>query len=471
VAIRVRVPATASAGQELEYRICVENLSQAAAHHVIVRNPLPANTRFVRANPEPSSKDPELIWELGTLQGCACREIVLALAPTAPGDVKNCARVQFEHGQCVTTRIARPAISLRKNGPTQAFVNETLRFQLIVTNTGATELTGVTLTDTLPPELEYAGGQKQLTWDLGTLAPGQSRSVDYEVVAKIAGRLCNKAVATAAGGLREEADGCVNVVEARLTLAMTGPKDGFINQPTPYQITVRNAGTTALANVAITNPVPAAMSYVSASAGGQFLPPGQGGGGGTVQWLIGALEPGAGRTVDIVLRSSSAGQVCNRATAAAGGAGTVQAEACTTFAGVAGLFLDIKDDPDPVEVGATTRYTLTVRNQGTQMATNVRIEAQVPDQFVVTEVRRLGGDSDHRQDGQKVVFREFNIPPRGEVQFVIEVKALQAGDVRFKVDMFADQLTSGKAHKEESTTIFGPSSSRAPSPPGDLQRR
>jgi uncharacterized repeat protein (TIGR01451 family) len=175
--------------------------------------------------------------------------------------------------------------------------------------------------------------------------------------------------------------------------------------------------------------------------------------------------------VDIVLRSSSAGQVCNRATAAAGGAGTVQAEACTTFAGVAGLFLDIKDDPDPVEVGATTRYTLTVRNQGTQMATNVRIEAQVPDQFVVTEVRRLGGDSNHRQDGQKVVFREFNIPPRGEVQFVIEAKALQAGDVRFKVDMFADQLTSGKAHKEESTTIFGPSSSRAPSPPGNLQRR
>ncbi len=172
VAIRVRVPATASAGQELEYRICVENLSQAAAHHVIVRNPLPANARFVRANPEPSSKDPELIWELGTLQGCACREIVLVLAAAGVGDVKNCARVQFEHGQCVTTRIARPALSLRKNGPTQAFVNETLRFQLIVTNTGATELTGVTLTDTLPPELEYAGGQKQLTWDLGTLAPG-----------------------------------------------------------------------------------------------------------------------------------------------------------------------------------------------------------------------------------------------------------------------------------------------------------
>src|SRR5262245_3928373 len=38
VSIRVRVPAIASAGQELEYRLCVENASRAAAHHVTVRN-------------------------------------------------------------------------------------------------------------------------------------------------------------------------------------------------------------------------------------------------------------------------------------------------------------------------------------------------------------------------------------------------------------------------------------------------
>src|SRR5262245_36017978 len=56
VALRVRVPAVAGLGQELEYHICVENSSAAAAHHVLVRNPLPANTRFVRATPEPSTR-------------------------------------------------------------------------------------------------------------------------------------------------------------------------------------------------------------------------------------------------------------------------------------------------------------------------------------------------------------------------------------------------------------------------------
>src|SRR5262245_11251082 len=52
VALHVRVPACATAGQELCYRICVENLSRAAAHHVLVRNPIPTGAKLVRTKPE-----------------------------------------------------------------------------------------------------------------------------------------------------------------------------------------------------------------------------------------------------------------------------------------------------------------------------------------------------------------------------------------------------------------------------------
>src|SRR5437667_10427963 len=57
VAIRVRVPASISPGQDLEYHIEVESRSPAAAHDVHVRNPMPANARYLRANPEPSGRD------------------------------------------------------------------------------------------------------------------------------------------------------------------------------------------------------------------------------------------------------------------------------------------------------------------------------------------------------------------------------------------------------------------------------
>ena len=52
---------------------------------------------------------------------------------------------------------------------------------------------------------------------MGTLAPGQSQSVEYQVIATKPGRLCNKAIATAAGGLREEKESCVTVGEMKLT--------------------------------------------------------------------------------------------------------------------------------------------------------------------------------------------------------------------------------------------------------------
>src|SRR5262245_31330023 len=46
VALRVRVPASIGPNQEIEYRIIVENRSNADAHRVTVRDTLPANARF-----------------------------------------------------------------------------------------------------------------------------------------------------------------------------------------------------------------------------------------------------------------------------------------------------------------------------------------------------------------------------------------------------------------------------------------
>src|SRR5262249_34430190 len=65
---------------------------------------LPRNAKFVKSDPEPVIKDGELRWNVGTLGGGACREFKLVLRPTDLEDVKNCVRVQYEHGQCVTTR-------------------------------------------------------------------------------------------------------------------------------------------------------------------------------------------------------------------------------------------------------------------------------------------------------------------------------------------------------------------------------
>jgi uncharacterized repeat protein (TIGR01451 family) len=454
VALRIRVPSTAAAGQDLEYRICIENLSAAPAHHVIVRNPVPLNARFVRANPEPSAKEPELIWNLGTLAGCACKEIVLVLSPTGTGDIQDCARVQFEHGQCVTTRIAKPAISVRKAGPTQAVLNAVLNYQLTVTNIGSTELTGIVLSDKLPAGLVHSSGQRDLTWNLGNLAPGQSRVMDYQVTAAAAGALRNKASVTAAGGIRDEIEHEVVVSEVKMGLNMTGPAKAIVGAAVAYQITVSNAGSLPLTNVVINDPIPAQMTFDRANNGGVLMKPTVPAlGPDFVQWAIGTLEPGANKTVEMVLRSTAAGRICNRVRAAADGGQTAQAEACTDFEGKEGLTVMVVDTMDPVVVGGQTSYPITIRNTGFARATNVVIKADVPPELTVTDVK-TPININYSQKGQLVTFQPIDIEPGREVRYEVIAKANKAGDVRFKVDMTADQLTSGAVHREESTNIF-----------------
>jgi uncharacterized repeat protein (TIGR01451 family) len=445
VDLRVRVPAGVGAGQEIEYRICVENHSRADAHHVLVRDPIPANAHFVRATPEPTTREPELTWRLGTLAGGACREIRLVLVPTGDGDVNNCARVQFEHGECVTTRVSRPGLAIKKCGPTQAVLYDNLSYQISVTNTGQAEATKVVVTDTLPEGLEHAEGKAVLTWDLGTVAPGQCRQVEYQAIAKKTGRLCNRAAVTAAGGIRVESENCVTVGEARLELQAHGPEHRYLPHPATYQLTVINNGSSPVTNATVTDFLPAGTTFVSASSGGQHT-------GTQVRWTVGTLPPGARRTVQLVLQAQEPGEVVNRATAAADRGLNAQAEVRTHFDGAAGLTAELEVKDDPVEVGVETTYAITVLNQGVVPATKVQTIATVPEQMQVVSAK---GPVAYRQEGTQVIFEAVpTMQPKAEGHYYVTVKAVRPGDVRFKVDLVADQLPAGPVHREESTTIY-----------------
>ena len=453
VTLRVRVPASAPAGQDLEYHIHVENCSQAAAHHVLVRDPLPANARFVRAVPEPAEKEPELLWRLGTLEPCACREIVLVLAPTGTGDVENCARVQFEHGECVRTHItgaAKPpapaGLTLTKTGPAQALLYDVLTYRLTVTNGAGTAAAGVTLTDTLPEGLEPAGMKPPLKWDLGTLSPGQTRMVEYQAIAKKAGRWTNRATVTTAAGERREASATVVVGSSRLELTKSGPARRYLNRPATYLITVRNNGTMPATGVVVADLLPERAVLVGASAGSVRK-------GREVRWSLGTLPPGGRRTVQVALRATAAGEVVNRATVASDRDPKAEAQATTVFEAATGLTLDIDKQDDPVEVGAETKYTITVVNQGAGPVTRLVVRATVPEQL---EVKGATGPSAFRREGRQVIFEPITLQPRDEKLYEVSVKALRPGDVRFKVDLGADQLTAGPVHREESTTIYNP---------------
>lgn len=360
VAIRVRVAAQSAPKQEIEYRICVQNTSSAAAHHVLVRNPLPVNARFVRATPEPTRVEPEVQWQLGTLQPGACREITLVLMPTTDQDVRNCARVQFEHGQCVTTRIGGTAPSV-------------------------------------PP---------------------------------------------------------IGAAKLTLTLTLTGPAQQYANLPAKYQLTVRNEGTGPASTVILSNLLPPQTKLVAASAGAQLHMQ-------QVAWQLGTLEAGGTRTVQFVLRAETAGDLLNRAVVLWNRDQRAQTDLRTRFVGTSALHLDVRDTKDPIAVGDPTSYVITVDNQGSVPVTNVRIRVLVPSEL---KLLRATGDKAAPPDpkdlppptklGQELTFATIKeLPARQQARFEVFVEAVRAGDVRFQVEMTADQLKSGPVTEEESTRV------------------
>jgi uncharacterized repeat protein (TIGR01451 family) len=446
VSIRVEAPAESAVGQDLEYRIFVANRSQAAAHHVVVRDRLPANARFVRANPEPSETQPELAWELGSLEPGARREIRLIIAPTGGGEIDNCVRVAFEHGVRLKTQLARAALRLQKIGPAEAQLYDALNYQLIVTNTGSAPLSNVLISDELPDGLEHRENRKQLTFSVDSLAPGQSRQFSYEVIAKRTGRLGNRAVATATGGLRDEVQSTVMVNEAALQLKMDAPREQSFGRAINYDLIVSNTGTAPLANVAVINRLPAKTAFVSASDNGRLV-------GSQIEWSLGNLPAGASKTIHLKLRPTGTGDIVNSAEATADRGLRVTADATTTVVGEAGLLFEVVDTEDPIEVGEDTQYNIIIRNQGSVPATNIRITATVPPQLAVTRVQ---GPSDHAREESKIVFQPLNLPPGKDTIYRVFVRGIKAGDARFRVELTSDQLTSGPLLEEESTNVFTP---------------
>jgi uncharacterized repeat protein (TIGR01451 family) len=462
VSLRVRVPASIGPNQEIEYRIVVENRSNADAHRVAVRDTVPANARFVRATPEPTTPAPEMSWQLGTLPAGTAREITLVLTPAGAGDISNCARVHFEHGQCVTTRIERPTLGVRQCGPTRAGANELLTFQIAVSNPGVVPVTGVSIVNKLGDGLEHASGKNTLSWNLGTLAPGQCRTVDFQITARKAGRLCNHVAVSGDGGALAETDGCVVIggagiapvpavppvpaVQGGLELVKKGPQQRFVNRPATYQITVSNPGPGVATNVVVTDYLPPRTNLVSASDAGRLT-------GNQVQWLIGNLQPGARRTVQMALQAQATGEIANRATANADRGLNAQAEARTLFEGAAALTFDLEVKDNPVEVGAQTSYIVTVLNQGMAPAKNVQMTVTLPEAVQLVNAK---GPTNHKQHGQQIIFEpQPALQPQTETRYQIDVKAVREGEVKCRAELRADALGDRPVIREQSTTIYG----------------
>ncbi len=446
VRLKVRVAAGGAVGQELEYRIRVENITRADAHHVVVLDPRPENAKFVRANPEPRiGEDGELRWEIGTLEGCHYKEISLFLLPSGNADVRNCVRVRFEHGQCTTTRITAPDLTIQKRGPRTAVLGETLDYEIVVTNTGRSALVNLELFDQLPNGLQHQGGKEQRRWARARLEPGETWTETFKVEAEKLGEHCNKAIVVA-GELRRETESCVKVMDRQVDLQIKGPEKAYAGVPAPVQMEIRNRGTEVLTNLAVSARLPNQSYFVTATKGGEALQ------GGEIRWVIDKLLPNEPRLLQYVATFQKEGEETLRASVLSARGVEARAETRITlgrFSENEGVHFDVLTEPGKVAVDENTSYLIVVVNQGQTALSNVKLIAVVPEEMAIVGTR----PSEAKKDGQQIMFEPFSLQPGGTANYQVQVKALKAGDVRFEVKMSTDQR---KQIKKEAQTFIVP---------------
>ncbi|MEJ2218924.1 MAG: DUF11 domain-containing protein [Gemmatimonadota bacterium] len=344
-------PATDTAGSNVTYTIGVQNSAGPSdASGVTVTDTLPASLTYVSSTGGTGGGTYDgtsraVTWNVGTLAagGSTSLGLTVTIDPAATGSVSNRAWVgsttadpaTTNDSSTVTTTLTQSAdLSVTKTAPATDTAGTNLTYAIAVNHVGGpSDATGVTVTDTLPASLTYvsstggtAGGtydgtSRAVTWSVGTLAAGSSTSLGLTVTIDPAatGSVSNRAwvgstttdpvttndSSTVATTLTQSAD---------LSVTKTGQASVTAGSSTSYTIGVLNtAGPSDASGVTVTDTLPAALAFDSATGGtggGTYDPTSR-----AVTWNVGPLAAGGNTSLllYVTVDSAATGSVSNRA--------------------------------------------------------------------------------------------------------------------------------------------------------------
>jgi uncharacterized repeat protein (TIGR01451 family) len=464
VTIRVRVPSDAAPGDDIKYVITVRNVSAADAHSVTVRNPLSDGVENVvkaepqpdKPQPDPTGKKRELVWSLGTLKAGTTKTIELTVRHKPDvAELKNLAYVKFEHGQAVTTKIAKPTVKVTKSAPKQTIRDETFAVRILVENTGKVPAEGVQVIEEVPESAEVeavtAGGKKQpqakgqwWVWEIAKLQPGERKVIEYRVTARESKEVFTT---TSVRGQKMTADkpaeARTQVLVPGIQVKLTGPT-GVVpaGESAKYEIVVTNTGTLPSTNLRVTGTIPADCKPTMKTDGGQIYRD-------SVVWTVPRLEPGEAQSFRFGVKASTTGRRVVVGSAVDARNQKASQELATVFAGTAVLVWETEFKPLTVQTGKQGTFTVRVKNNGGEAARDVRLRVEVPDEVAVVQKT-----PEARVENNVIQFAAESIPAYGEKLYTLTLEGKKAGQAWFKIGLAADCLGDRPMNTEKMVEVI-----------------
>ncbi len=439
------VPAEVMVGQTFDYEYTVTNLTPYPITAVVVKDQVTGNFTTSSSSPSASSVAGGVAtWEIGDLGARQSTTIKVTGKAAEEGVITTCGWASYSPILCEPIQVVRAALELVKSGPAQVIICDPINYTIRVTNTGSSTLTGVRVADQMDAGLTSTSGGSSASFDVGTLAPGESRDFALTANASQTGQFTNVASATSDQGVEAE-DSVTTVVTApQLSITCNTPDERFVGRPIEVCATVSNTGNAPSEGTVVEVAVPAGASFRGASSGGQLV-------GNKVVWNVGTLAADASQEVCANFVGTQVGTLNFAAMANSGCADPASSSCSTKVSGIPAVLLEVIDIEDPIEVGSNETYKITVTNQGSAQDTNVTITCTLEDS---QEFVSAGGATNASVNGQVISFQPLPVLGVGaREEWTVIVKAVSAGDVRFSVQMDTDNITR-PVNENESTNQY-----------------
>ena len=268
------------------------------------------------------------------------------------------------------------AVTIQKLVPQEIQVNKKCTFAIRVQNTSQHAMHNVQIRDEVPlgtkligaaPKADVAGSQ--VTWDLGTLPPGEERIVEMELLPSEEGELGSVATVTYA----VQASAKVRSTRPELALRLSAEPRVMLGQQHVVRIEVSNPGSGDATGVMLLESIPEGVSHEAGPA---------------LEYPIGTLKAGDSRTIDLVLTAEQAGKINNVMTAR--GDANLQVQANCEFEVIAPDLKISVQGPKQRYLERPATYQIGVTNPGTASANEVQLIAKLPDGLQFVSANNMG---------------------------------------------------------------------------------
>jgi uncharacterized repeat protein (TIGR01451 family) len=439
-------PPEVQVGKPAKFEIKVRNSGNVTAQGVEIHDEIPKGTQLISTTPTATTgPHGELVWPLGTLNPGEQVTAQLELMPITEGEIGSVASVSFRADASARTLATKPQLTLQVTAPKQVMIGGDVTLTIRLSNPGSGTAAGVVLAERVPPGLRHPAGT-ELEFEVGALKPGESRQIELTMNAAQAGKVTNTIVARGEGTLKTEEKAELEVIAPALQLAMTGPTKRYLERQATYTVSVSNPGTAPAKDIQLVTQLPKGLKFVKANNSGQYDPNTN-----CVYWSLEELPAAETGSVTLVAVPIEVGEQKMKVQGKAKQGLTAEQDQTVVVEGIAALAFDVKAADEAIEIGGETTYQIHVVNQGSKAASNVQIVAGFPAELKAT---RAEGPSKETVEDHRVQFEPLaRLAPKADATYRIRAQALQAGDLRIRVQLLTDEMRQ-PITKEESTRVY-----------------